>query len=93
MLEKTSAVDANIKDLANHSSQAEIDSAFQCFALWLSVNRIEVSPENLRKDYGKAEHWNSSDIIRAAKYLFDLKVKRIRINRKKAHFTSNTVHY
>ena len=68
---------------ADNSQQSKIDTAFQCFVLWLNANNFGVTPSVLRRDYGKAEAWNSSDIMRAGKTLFNLTVKRSKVAPKK----------
>ncbi len=59
-----------------------VDSAFQCFALSLHLLGIQVDTTILRRDYGKAEHWNSTDILQAGQHLFSLKTKRRRVSKR-----------
>ena len=68
---------------ADNSKQSKVDTAFQCLVLWLNANNFGVTPSVLRRDYGKAEAWNSSDIMRAGKTLFNLTVKRSKVVPKK----------
>ena len=65
--------------MTTSATENTVDTAFQCFVLWLNAHNFGVTPSVLRRDYGKAEAWNSSDILRASKTLFGLTAKRTKV--------------
>lgn len=58
------------------------DFAFQSFILLLKLLQVPVDAKLLRQDYGKSEHWNSSDLLHVARHLLDLNAKRRNVSKK-----------